>query len=51
LVDCRRAFGNLDYVKYPLVVAACNLAMKALRIVKGKHTKKTAAFVRVLCGV
>ena len=46
LVECRRAFANLDTVKYSLVVAACQLAMKALRIVKGKHTKKTSAFIR-----
>jgi len=45
-VDCRRAFNNLDFVKYQLTVGACSLAMRALQIVKGKHTRKTAAFVR-----
>jgi len=45
-VDCRRAFANLDYVKSQLVIGVCNLAMKALRIIKGKHNPKTAAFVR-----
>lgn len=46
-VECRRAFGNLDAVKYRLVIGTCDLAMKTLKIVKGKHTKKTSAFIRV----
>lgn len=45
-VDCRQAFANLDAVKSRLVVGALQLAMKTLAIVKGKHTKKTSAFVR-----
>mmetsp|Transcript_12765 Transcript_12765/g.19318 ORF Transcript_12765/g.19318 Transcript_12765/m.19318 type:complete len:1005 (+) Transcript_12765:49-3063(+) len=45
-VDCRRAFSNLDRVKRELVLSVCSLAMKTHSIVKGKHTKKTAAFVR-----
>ncbi|KAL6057485.1 Trafficking protein particle complex subunit 6B [Balamuthia mandrillaris] len=46
LVDCRRAFANLDAVKSHMVLAACNLAMRTLSLVHGRHTKKTAAFVR-----
>mmetsp|Transcript_29295 Transcript_29295/g.41243 ORF Transcript_29295/g.41243 Transcript_29295/m.41243 type:complete len:982 (+) Transcript_29295:64-3009(+) len=45
-VDCRRAFSNLDSVKFNLTIGACGLAMRTHRIVKGKHTKKTSAFVR-----
>ena len=46
-VDCRRAFGNLDAVKQSLVLVAAGLAMKTHQVVKGNHTKRTAAFVRV----
>jgi hypothetical protein len=46
-VECRRAFANLDGVKSTLVLCVCNLAMKTLKLTQGKHTKKTAAFVRV----
>jgi hypothetical protein len=45
-VDCRAAFPNLDGVKDRLVLAVCKLAMKAHQLMKGKHTKKTAAFVK-----
>jgi len=45
-VDCRRAFGNLDAVKQSLVIVAVGLSMKTHQVVKGKHTKRTAAFVR-----
>lgn len=45
-VDCRRAFGNLDSVKRSLVLVGAGLAMKTHKIVKGQHTKRTAAFVR-----
>lgn len=45
-VDCRRAFSNLDKVKRALVLGVCNLAMSTHRIIGGKHTKKTSAFVR-----
>lgn len=45
-VECRRAFANLDSVKGMLVTCAANLAMRTLKVVSGKHTKKTAAFVR-----
>eukprot|EP01117_Protostelium_nocturnum_P011747 TRINITY_DN4283_c0_g1_i5.p1 TRINITY_DN4283_c0_g1~~TRINITY_DN4283_c0_g1_i5.p1 ORF type:complete len:665 (+),score=249.48 TRINITY_DN4283_c0_g1_i5:119-2113(+) len=45
-VECRKSFANLDYVKQQLVLSTLRLAMRALQIVKGKHTKKTAAFAR-----
>jgi len=45
-VDCRRAYSNLDHVKYRLTIGTCNLAMRTFHIVKGKHTRKTSAFVR-----
>lgn len=45
-VECRRAFGNLDSVKQTLVIVAVGLAMRTHQVVKGKHTKRTAAFVR-----
>jgi len=45
-VECRRAFGNLDAVKQSLVIVAVGLAMKTHQVVKGRHTKRTAAFVR-----
>eukprot|EP00026_Physarum_polycephalum_P001432 Phypoly_transcript_01433.p1 GENE.Phypoly_transcript_01433~~Phypoly_transcript_01433.p1 ORF type:complete len:962 (+),score=270.31 Phypoly_transcript_01433:47-2932(+) len=45
-VDCRQAFSNLDAVKSRLVMGVLQLAMRTLAIVRGKHTKKTAAFVR-----
>eukprot|EP01113_Clastostelium_recurvatum_P024252 TRINITY_DN2894_c0_g1_i4.p1 TRINITY_DN2894_c0_g1~~TRINITY_DN2894_c0_g1_i4.p1 ORF type:complete len:702 (-),score=262.98 TRINITY_DN2894_c0_g1_i4:42-1856(-) len=45
-VDCRAALGNFDQVKQRLVLGVCSLAMKTLQLVKGKHNKKTSAFVR-----
>jgi len=45
-VDCRQCFGNLDSVRERLVQCVGALAMKTLSIVKGRHTSKTAAFVR-----
>ncbi|PRP82774.1 hypothetical protein PROFUN_09859 [Planoprotostelium fungivorum] len=45
-VECRKAFGNLDMVKHQLVLSTLQLCMKALKIVKGKHNKKTAQFAR-----
>ncbi len=45
-VDCRAAFPNLVAVKDKLIVAVNQLTMKAFRYVKGKHTKKTATFVK-----
>jgi len=45
-VECRRSFANLDGVKSALVLGACSLAMKTFKLTQGKHSKKTAAFVR-----
>jgi hypothetical protein len=45
-VECRRAFANLDGVKSNLVQGVCSLAMRTLSLVRGRHTKKTSAFVR-----
>lgn len=45
-VECRRAFANIDAVKGTLVKGALNLLTKTYRIVKGEHTKETAAFAR-----
>ena len=46
LVDCRRSFPNLDAVKDRLVLSAVKLASKTLKLVKGRHNKKTSAFVK-----
>ena len=46
-VECRAAFSNLDPVKDRLILAVAALAMKAHRFLKGRHTKKTSAFVKV----
>jgi len=48
-VECRRAFSNFDSVKYDLVVCTSAMAIRTLRIVRGHHTNKTAAFVRACC--
>jgi len=45
-VECRRAFGNLDAVKNSLVLGVNNICCRTWRVVAGRHTKKTAAFVR-----
>lgn len=45
-VECRAAFPNLDDVQGRLVVCVANLAMKAHKFMKGKHTKKTSSFVK-----
>eukprot|EP00002_Diphylleia_rotans_P012179 TRINITY_DN2382_c0_g1_i2.p1 TRINITY_DN2382_c0_g1~~TRINITY_DN2382_c0_g1_i2.p1 ORF type:complete len:995 (-),score=236.10 TRINITY_DN2382_c0_g1_i2:586-3570(-) len=45
-VECRSRFANLDAVKDTLVHAVSNLAMRTLGLVNGRHSKKTAAFVR-----
>jgi len=45
-VDFRAAFTNLDIVTAELVQRVALLAAKAHALVKGKHTKKTAAFVK-----
>ena len=46
LVDARAAFTNLDSVLEQLVLRVNMLAAKAHSIVKGQHSRKTAAFVR-----
>jgi hypothetical protein len=46
-VDARAAFSNLDSVIAHLVQCVNQLAMETRRIVRGKHLRKTAAFVRV----
>ena len=46
LVDCRAAFPNLDSVKDRLVLSVVKLAVKANAMMKGKHTRKTSAFVK-----
>jgi hypothetical protein len=45
-VECRAAFANLDAVKDRLILAVARLAMKAHKFMKGRHTKKTSAFVK-----
>lgn len=46
LVDCRKAFCNMTGVQEQLVHVCNRLAMEALRLVKGKHSPRTAAFVK-----
>eukprot|EP00945_MAST-04E_sp_MAST-4E-sp1_P000091 g91.t1 len=46
LVDCRAAFPNLDSVKDRLVLSVVHLAARAHAMVKGKHNRKTSAFVK-----
>jgi hypothetical protein len=45
-VDCRRAFPNLDGVKATLCACGTELALKAHRLVRGRHNPRTAAFVK-----
>jgi hypothetical protein len=45
-VECRSIFCNLDLVKDRLIVCVSGLAVRAYKIVKGKHTKKTSNFVK-----
>jgi hypothetical protein len=45
-VDCRAAFCNIDQIKDHLVCCVARLAMRAFQIMKGKHSKKTATFVK-----
>jgi len=49
-VTCRGSFSNLDTVLQFLVQAACQLIMRVHKIIKGAHTRKTAAFVRAAVG-
>jgi hypothetical protein len=46
LVDCRAAFPNLELVKDRLVLCVTGLAMRAHVLIRGKHNKKTSAFVK-----
>lgn len=45
-VNCRASFSNLDAVMSVLVQCVCQLAMNTRAVVKGKHSSKTASFVR-----
>lgn len=45
-VDCRAIFSNLDLVTERLIMCVASLTMKAHKLVKGKHTKKTGAFAK-----
>jgi len=45
-VECRAIFCNLDLVKDKLVLRVSELAVKAYRFMRGKHSKKTAAFAK-----
>lgn len=45
-VECRAAFCNLDAVARELILRVTLLCMRAHRFVKGRHSKKTAAFVK-----
>lgn len=45
-VDCRQAFANLDQVTQELVLRTNLLATRAHQFMRGKHNKKTAAFVK-----
>ena len=43
-VECRSIFCNLDLVQDKLIMCVTSLAVKAYRYMKGRHSKKTAAF-------
>lgn len=45
-VECRATFSNLEQVLAHLVHCVSALAMTTRQIMKGQHTKKTAAFIR-----
>ena len=45
-VECRGIFANLDAVQDSLVLCVAALAMRVRARVKGKHTKKSSAFVK-----
>ncbi|XP_005101203.1 VPS35 endosomal protein sorting factor-like [Aplysia californica] len=45
-VEVRAAFSNLDSVLVTLIQSVNNLAVETRKIVKGNHSRKTAAFVR-----
>eukprot|EP00808_Paulinella_micropora_P032345 g67639.t1 len=46
LVECRQAFSGLDSVIRECVLRVGLVAMQAHALVKGKHNKKTSAFVK-----
>jgi len=45
-VDCRQSFTSLDIVIQELVLRVTLLATRAHSFMKGKHTRKTAGFVK-----
>ena len=45
-MDCRAAFANLDAVKETLVLGVVRIAMATRATTRGRHTKRTAAFVK-----
>jgi len=45
-VECRAAFLRLEPVKYALVLGSLELANRTHRLLGGRHTKKTIAFVK-----
>jgi hypothetical protein len=45
-VDCRQGFVNLDSVKDTLVMGVLQLVNVCHKIVRGRHSKKTIAFVK-----
>ena len=45
-VDCRASFANLDAVKDTLVLGVARLAMRVHAVVRGAHSKRTAAFAK-----
>uniref|UniRef100_A0A6B2ED98 Putative membrane protein associated with esophageal cancer in s n=1 Tax=Phlebotomus kandelakii TaxID=1109342 RepID=A0A6B2ED98_9DIPT len=45
-VDARAAFVNLDTVYATLIHCVNSLAMETRRMIRGQHSRKTAAFVR-----
>ncbi|CAK9870815.1 unnamed protein product [Sphagnum jensenii] len=46
LVDCRAAFGNMDLIYETVVHASNRLAITALQMAKGSHSKRTREFVK-----
>jgi hypothetical protein len=46
LVDCRAAFGNMDLIHETVVHASNRLAITALQMAKGSHSKRTREFVK-----
>jgi hypothetical protein len=45
-VECRAVFCNLDAIKDKLIINVSGLAMKTLKLVKNRHSKKTSTFVK-----